>query len=472
RACGRIIGRGGETIRDIRKQCRADISIQKDDKQDGHTEILLRGTLEQIAMAKDLIREKVEEAEAFSEKISKKSDEKNLASSEEALGMHHAIEAASSARVSSETGETVELVPAGGDGFMGLLVSAVEDAGHFWVQVHGPNAIALEKLTDDMCAFYGDSENQQKYTLDKVTIDDLVAAKFMDEDRYYRCRVTGITENEYSPQESRLDLMFLDYGDSCSVKKNEAFCLAVHFQELQFQAVECCLAKVSPRVLKGGWMALLPLQRITASLVLSRLLADYELHFIVASAVVEGRHMASKPSREAVIYMFQQGHSPVKIIKELKMPRSTVYKAIAHYKGLGTTQDQPRSGHPSESGASRETGSSARPPSGPVGVESISIEVTSPEGEISPLKLNRAEQEKHGAGKALQVARSKNLRVDIQKARRGPFSERALCSAASATSFSVDAPIPEAQDDEESASENDPLIASRGVPAYVRRAVL
>ncbi|CAG0894913.1 unnamed protein product [Darwinula stevensoni] len=42
--------------------------------------------------------------------------------------------------------------------------------------------------------------------------------------------------------------------------------------------------------------------------------------------------MASKPSREAVIYMFQQGHSPAKIIKELKLPRSTVYKAIARYK--------------------------------------------------------------------------------------------------------------------------------------------
>ncbi|CAG0902658.1 unnamed protein product [Darwinula stevensoni] len=39
-------------------------------------------------------------------------------------------------------------------------------------------------------------------------------------------------------------------------------------------------------------------------------------------------------SREAVIYMFQQGHSPAKIIKELKLPRS-----IACYKELGTTQD-------------------------------------------------------------------------------------------------------------------------------------
>ena len=60
-----------------------------------------------------------------------------------------------------------------------------------------------------------------------------------------------------------------------------------------------------------------------------------------------GADMASKPSREAVIYMFQQGHSPAKIIKELKLPRSTVYKAIARYKELGTTQDRPRSGRPS-----------------------------------------------------------------------------------------------------------------------------
>ena len=65
----------------------------------------------------------------------------------------------------------MELVPVGGDGFMGLFVSAVEDAGHFWIQVHGPNAIALEKLTDDMSAFYANSENQQKYTLEKVSCD-------------------------------------------------------------------------------------------------------------------------------------------------------------------------------------------------------------------------------------------------------------------------------------------------------------
>ncbi|CAG0899605.1 unnamed protein product [Darwinula stevensoni] len=63
--------------------------------------------------------------------------------------------------------------------------------------------------------------------------------------------------------------------------------------------------------------------------------------------VNKARDMASKLSREAVIYMFQQGHSPAKIIKELKLPRSTVYKAIVGYKELGTTQDRPRSGRPS-----------------------------------------------------------------------------------------------------------------------------
>ncbi|CAG0898499.1 unnamed protein product, partial [Darwinula stevensoni] len=44
-------------------------------------------------------------------------------------------------------------------------------------------------------------------------------------------------------------------------------------------------------------------------------------------------------TKHYVDYLNLQGHSPAKIIKELKLPRSTVYKAIARYKELGTTQD-------------------------------------------------------------------------------------------------------------------------------------
>ena len=48
----------------------------------------------------------------------------------------------------------------------------------------------------------------------------------------------------------------------------------------------------------------------------------------------------------AVVKLFEKGKSPADIVKLLRIPRSTVYKAINRYEELGTTADRLRSGRP------------------------------------------------------------------------------------------------------------------------------
>lgn len=50
--------------------------------------------------------------------------------------------------------------------------------------------------------------------------------------------------------------------------------------------------------------------------------------------------------REAIIEFYSAGMSIKKIINLLRVPKSTVYDAVARYKELGNAKDRPRSGRP------------------------------------------------------------------------------------------------------------------------------
>ena len=48
----------------------------------------------------------------------------------------------------------------------------------------------------------------------------------------------------------------------------------------------------------------------------------------------------------AIIELHCTGVSNSTIIKQLKVPKSTVYNTVARFKELGNDKDHPRSGHP------------------------------------------------------------------------------------------------------------------------------
>ena len=50
--------------------------------------------------------------------------------------------------------------------------------------------------------------------------------------------------------------------------------------------------------------------------------------------------------RDAILGLYRAGTPISKIIKQLKVPKSTVYDAVRRYKELGNTKDRPKSGRP------------------------------------------------------------------------------------------------------------------------------
>ena len=50
--------------------------------------------------------------------------------------------------------------------------------------------------------------------------------------------------------------------------------------------------------------------------------------------------------REAIIELYHVGTSISKIIKQLKVSKSTVYDVVSRYKKLGNTKDRPKSRYP------------------------------------------------------------------------------------------------------------------------------
>ena len=50
--------------------------------------------------------------------------------------------------------------------------------------------------------------------------------------------------------------------------------------------------------------------------------------------------------RDAIIELYRAGTIISKIIKQLKVPKSTVYDAVRRYKELGNTKDRPKNGRP------------------------------------------------------------------------------------------------------------------------------
>jgi inhibitor of nuclear factor kappa-B kinase subunit alpha len=56
--------------------------------------------------------------------------------------------------------------------------------------------------------------------------------------------------------------------------------------------------------------------------------------------------MPTNQNREAIIALHRKGKTQKEIISALKVPQSTVSRAIKRFKELGTSEDRPRSGRP------------------------------------------------------------------------------------------------------------------------------
>uniref|UniRef100_A0A8D0G8Y9 Tudor and KH domain containing n=1 Tax=Sphenodon punctatus TaxID=8508 RepID=A0A8D0G8Y9_SPHPU len=297
RAVGRIIGRGGDTVRAICRNTGAKVECERDTGALSLTRLIsLSGTQKEVNAAKQLILEKLSEEEVFRQKLAQSvvvrtqrkqplGTRKETAAGDpgespqldrespcplaslqpggggDRTGMQMGnggglptegtADRPQSLREMDESPEEpgAEAVPKfeipspdfsfHADEHLEVYVSAIEHPNHFWIQIIGSRCLQLDKLTQEMSQYYNSSSQSPEFP--NVRVGDIVAAPYNDhDDTWYRARVLGTLEN------GNLDLYYVDFGDNGEAPLEALRALRSDFLSLPFQAIECSLAGISP----------------------------------------------------------------------------------------------------------------------------------------------------------------------------------------------------------------------------------
>ncbi|XP_056643131.1 tudor and KH domain-containing protein homolog [Diorhabda sublineata] len=232
---GRVIGRNGDQISELRTLSGAKITVLDDERGRNSKRISIKGTREQINLAKSLIEDVVEKAMKQQEFL-----EASLAKREPRVPPKSPEGA--SRIVESPKVEKMSPIPGQPETPFEIYVSAMVDPSRFWVQIVGPKATELDCLVEEMTEYYGKPENRALHVLGEVKQGDLVAATFLYDKKWYRAEVLKIIESE----SKQAELYYVDYGDTDTVLCTDLYELRTDFLRLHFQAIECFLARVEP----------------------------------------------------------------------------------------------------------------------------------------------------------------------------------------------------------------------------------
>ncbi|KAG5312868.1 TDRKH protein, partial [Pseudoatta argentina] len=213
--CGRIIGKNGYTVQEMERFSGAKIILENvANKFENQRNVTIIGTGKQIELATDQIKNKIKEA----------------------IESHNEWNYESTMTIKS-----ISDSPCNNDGLMEVYISAMETPSLFWIQVVGSANIRLQHLVHDMTKYYNEKENCQLHTLKKITVGQMVAARFKYDNKWYRAEVISVMES------SEYKVFFVDYGDLEIVPIDDILELRTDMLSLRLQAVECSLANVKPR---------------------------------------------------------------------------------------------------------------------------------------------------------------------------------------------------------------------------------
>jgi len=248
--CGRIIGRQGDTIRDIQRISGAKVDVERGDSLGGvnsmERRITIKGTSKQISGAKEMIEEKVGEEESMRTSLLS-SRQPRVKQSPQPLFLSYSGEEDSEQPLSLvQPQEILEVIA--GDNAIDVMVSGVETPSEFWVQKVGPKSRDLDKMTQTMTDFYSELPNRKllALNLERVKVGDIVAARFSQEESYYRAKVVSIKEDSYDASQSRVELFYVDYGDTEEKEITEVYELKTEYLKLKYQAIQCSIAHIKP----------------------------------------------------------------------------------------------------------------------------------------------------------------------------------------------------------------------------------
>ncbi|XP_075381134.1 tudor and KH domain-containing protein isoform X1 [Mycteria americana] len=296
RAVGRIIGRGGETVRGICRSSGAKVLCEREaDAGLAPIRVIqLSGTRQEVAAAKKLIMEKLMEDDAFRKELAQSTatrcqrkqppgsrwEQEPLPDGVPEDGGSSWGEGSLLGQAPFEEAEELEdeseelEEPAAGpdaavpkfevpspdfsfhaDEHLEVYVSAAENPNHFWIQIIGHRSLQLDKLTTEMRQYYQSSGHAAE--LSTVQAGDIVAAPYMDGSDWYRARVLGTLEN------GNFDLYYVDFGDNGEAPREALRALRSDFLSLPFQAIECSLAGIVPAGAEWPEAALDAFDRLT-----------------------------------------------------------------------------------------------------------------------------------------------------------------------------------------------------------------
>ncbi|XP_075834373.1 tudor and KH domain-containing protein [Microtus pennsylvanicus] len=306
RSVGRIIGRGGETIRSICKASGAKITC---DKESEGTLLLSRlikisGTQKEVAAAKHLILEKVSEDEELRKRIAHSAETRVPRKQPISVRREEVAEpgGAGEAALWKNTDSSVEpaapleapLCKGGGDmavtgpkeaswekpndenfqysdalsnpetsmfeipdfssdEYREVYVSASEHPNHFWIQIIDSYSLQLDKLISEMTRHYNSTLPEDLI----LHVGDIVAAHLNLDGCWYRAQILGTLES------GNLDLYFVDFGDNGDSPVESLRTLRSDFLSLPFQAIECSLARIAPSGEQWEEAALDEFERLT-----------------------------------------------------------------------------------------------------------------------------------------------------------------------------------------------------------------
>ncbi|NWQ84897.1 TDRKH protein, partial [Columbina picui] len=319
RAVGRIIGRGGETVRGICRSSGARVFCEREaDAGPGPVRVVqLSGTRAEVAAAKKLILEKLAEDVPFRTELSavvrcpgkqplgRRRDREPLPDGDEED--EGATSWAEGSELRQDEGEELEepavpkfegkrrrlpgavcpvAAPAaspeqdGDSGLPGLppgshrppavpspdlgpappeplqvFVSAAETPARFWVQLVGRRNLRLDRLRADMRRHYRSGGRAAE--LCAVQAGDIVAAPSPQGGEWHRARVLGVRGD------GGVGLHYVDFGDNGEAPPEALRALRSDFLSLPFQAIECSLAGIGPAGDTWDEAALAAFQRLT-----------------------------------------------------------------------------------------------------------------------------------------------------------------------------------------------------------------
>lgn len=287
-ALGRIIGRGGESLKFITRTTGARVSCPRE-RGRGLEEkdmVSITGTCREVKQAKEMILEKVLEDEAVRKKITQSSALRQKRRPQDlefpeatprvdlTNEVPRPLQGEGPAPANGSAGErrkaedTVSLstatrqeeedvvspdslsdvskfeIPSPDlsfqpDEHLEVYVSASENPHHFWIQILGVRSLQLDKLTQEMSRFYGNGTLPEQ-KVEALVVGDIVAAPYRDHGSWNRARVLGVLGS------GLVDLYYVDYGDNGELPRDCLRSMRSDFLSLPFQAIECSLADVSP----------------------------------------------------------------------------------------------------------------------------------------------------------------------------------------------------------------------------------